>query len=68
VILGYDLGATGRIALMAKLAEGSGFSLPAAAQNALDMQMTNQLPALSQPTPPIATQCFMLSNMFDTNT
>ncbi|XP_067928872.1 RNA-binding protein 39-like isoform X2 [Watersipora subatra] len=64
---GYDLGATGRIALMAKLAEGTGFNLPAAAQNALDLQMSTQIPALNQSQPPIATQCFMLSNMFDPN-
>jgi len=65
---GYDLGATGRLALMAKLAEGTGFNIPTAAQNALDMQATTQAPAaLSQTAPPIATQCFMLSNMFDPN-
>jgi len=65
---GYDLGATGRLALMAKLAEGTGFNIPAAAQNALDMQTVNQVPpALQQTAPPIATQCFMLSNMFDPN-
>lgn len=52
---------------MAKLAEGTGFNLPAAAQNALDLQMSTQIPALNQSTPPIATQCFMLSNMFDPN-
>ena len=53
---------------MAKLAEGTGFNIPTAAQNALDMQATTQAPAaLSQTAPPIATQCFMLSNMFDPN-
>ena len=52
---------------MAKLAEGTGLNIPAAAQNALDMQMANQVPAAAQQTPAIATQCFMLSNMFDSN-
>lgn len=61
---GVDLGATGRLQLMAKLAEGTGFEIPQAAANALSF--TNQ----PQPdiAPPIATQCFMLSNMFDPNT
>lgn len=70
---GYDLGATGRIALMAKLAEGTGFELPRPAQNALDLQMASQIPTSIQTqqqaaVPSIATQCFMLSNMFDPNT
>lgn len=59
---GFDLGATGRLQLMAKLAEGTGFQLPTAAQNALQMQ---QQSAGVVGAPPIATQCFMLSNMFD---
>ena len=77
---GIDLGATGRLALMAKLAEGTGMKLPQAANQALNtaasvppappphqtnhilMQQQAQLAATN---PPIATQCFMLSNMFD---
>jgi len=66
IIEGVDLGATGRIALMAKLAEGTGFNLPPAAQSALDMQ-ANNMHNLNIQTPTIATQCFMLSNMFDPN-
>ncbi|CAG9854947.1 unnamed protein product [Phyllotreta striolata] len=64
---GIDLGATGRLQLMFKLAEGAGMQVPQAAANALSMA-TGQ-PVVPQvqthTTPPIATQCFMLSNMFD---
>nr|XP_023014101.1 RNA-binding protein 39 [Leptinotarsa decemlineata] len=64
---GIDLGATGRLKLMFKLAEGAGMQVPQAAANALSMA-TGQ-PVVPQiqthSTPPIATQCFMLSNMFD---
>lgn len=60
---------------MAKLAEGTGFEIPRPAQNALDLQMANQVPTTAQnqlqqqqqAVPAIATQCFMLSNMFDPN-
>ncbi|XP_052286317.1 RNA-binding protein 39-like isoform X2 [Dreissena polymorpha] len=76
---GIDLGATGRLALMAKLAEGTGFELPDYAKNSLQMQglgtqlipgmptpmVKPQVPAATASAPPIATQCFMLSNMFD---
>lgn len=95
---GIDLGATGRLQLMAKLAEGTGFQIPEYAAKSLAMNQMGQLPAVQQqqaaqaaaaaaaataqvagmmaapqpqvpaPTsnaPPIATQCFMLSNMFD---
>ncbi|XP_056630430.1 RNA-binding protein 39 [Diorhabda sublineata] len=64
---GIDLGATGRLQLMFKLAEGAGMQVPQAAANALSIA-TGQ-PVVPQvqthTTPPIATQCFMLSNMFD---
>ena len=46
---------------MAKLAEGTGLQLPPAAVNALHMPVQPMQPA----TPAIATQCFLLSNMFD---
>ncbi|XP_040567747.1 RNA-binding protein 39 [Lepeophtheirus salmonis] len=79
---GIDLGATGRLALMAKLAEGTGMKLPQAANQALqapvvhhptvpphvqqqNMQIQQQAAASALGAPPIATQCFMLSNMFD---
>merc|ERR1711981_1147203 len=84
---GIDLGATGRLALMAKLAQGTGMQLPQAANQALNSavmqaagnpasvrdanaaahnaqrQQTQQ--NIGAQAPPIATQCFMLSNMFD---
>ncbi len=75
---GVDLGASGRLHLMAKLAEGwndmlinfirlllflgTGMQLPADAQNVLAQ---NQQISENRGLPPIATQCFMLSNMFD---
>ena len=70
---GFDLGATGRLALMAKLAEGTGMKVPESARAALyGVQDTAaQRPVnvaakqQEQNLPPIATQCFMLSNMFD---
>lgn len=75
---GFDLGATGRLALMAKLAEGTGMKLPQQAREALnvkppnmDMPRSQQLVNVAAPMaqqqamPPIATECFMLSNMFD---
>ncbi|OWF44689.1 RNA-binding protein 39 [Mizuhopecten yessoensis] len=84
---GIDLGATGRLQLMAKLAEGTGFQIPDYAANALNAGSTGNSTSVSssmtavvgQPAPPntagttsstappIATQCFMLSNMFDPN-
>lgn len=76
---GFDLGATGRLALMAKLAEGTGMKVPESARNALYGVQEASAPKVNvagggvrQPAaaeqanlPPIATQCFMLSNMFD---
>lgn len=59
--LSIFIGATGRLQLMAKLAEGTGLQLPQAAANALNMPAQVQ----QQTAPPIATQCFLLSNMFD---
>lgn len=74
---GINLGPTGRLALMAKLSEGSGLQMPKHAMDAL--QAVHMQAAGSQharvPEPPnpqqlatvtaIGTQCFMLSNMFD---
>lgn len=64
---GIDLGATGRLQLMFKLAEGAGMQVPQAAANALSMATGQPIVPQVQSTaaPPIATQCFMLSNMFD---
>uniref|UniRef100_A0AAG5CWH5 RRM domain-containing protein n=1 Tax=Anopheles atroparvus TaxID=41427 RepID=A0AAG5CWH5_ANOAO len=66
---GIELGATGRLQLMFKLAEGAGLAVPRAAADAL--LATAPQPAPLQPvqhSPPIATQCFLLSNMFDPTT
>jgi RNA-binding protein 39 len=74
---GINLGATGRLALMAKLSEGSGLQMPKHAMDAL--QAAHMQAASSQhvriPEPPnpqqlatvtaVGTQCFMLSNMFN---
>uniref|UniRef100_A0A1A9Z413 RRM domain-containing protein n=1 Tax=Glossina pallidipes TaxID=7398 RepID=A0A1A9Z413_GLOPL len=66
---GIDLGATGRLQLMFKLAEGAGLAVPQAAANALLATAPQPAPIQTQTqTPPIATQCFMLSNMFDPRT
>merc|ERR1712111_6910 len=80
---GIDLGATGRLALMAKLAQGTGMKLPNAASAALTtvvpgantvaaaaaaaqhFSQQRQQQQLATTNPPIATQCFMLTNMFD---
>lgn len=51
---------------------GTGFEIPDYAKNSLQMQgvpgaaqVKPQVPATTTQAPPIATQCFMLSNMFD---
>jgi len=69
---GVNLGVTGRLQLMAKLAEGTDLKLPEAATSALQLQsqlqhsmMAPSAQAAIPVAPPIATQCFMLSNMFD---
>jgi len=85
---GINLGSHGRLALMAKLAEGTGIELPTAAAAALKMPqpsggLAGLVPAANGPhiinsnmalsstvstSQPIATQCFMLTNMFDPST
>ncbi|XP_064539113.1 RNA-binding protein 39 [Drosophila montana] len=66
---GIDLGATGRLQLMFKLAEGAGLAVPQAAANALLATAPQPAPLQQQQqTPSIATQCFILSNMFDPRT
>ena len=74
---GIDLGTTGRLQLMAKLAEGTGMEVPNAAKQALAMSQSIGLGLPMTPmslgtgsangssAPPIATTCFQLSNMFD---
>ncbi|XP_019747100.1 RNA-binding protein 39b [Hippocampus comes] len=74
---GIDLGTTGRLQLMARLAEGTGLKIPPAAQQALQMtgsasygnMATPATPAPSQalnlPSQPLATHCLQLSNLFN---
>lgn len=64
--VGFGMSATGRIQLMAKLAEGTGFQIPAAAANVLQSVPAGLAGQLQQAAsaPPISTQCFILSNMF----
>jgi RNA-binding protein 23/39 len=63
---GIDLGATGRLQLMFKLAENAGLEIPQVAANALLASAPQPTPQPVQETAPqIATQCFLLVNMFD---
>lgn len=62
---GIDLGATGRLQLMFKLAEGAGLAVPQAAANAILASLPQPPPPVVEETPQIATQCFLLVNMFD---
>ncbi|XP_077570594.1 RNA-binding protein 39b [Stigmatopora nigra] len=76
---GIDLGTTGRLQLMARLAEGTGLKIPPAAQQALQMTgtinygnpMATTVPtpppsqALNLPSQPLATHCLQLSNLFN---
>lgn len=73
--LGIDLGCTGRLALMAKLAEGTGLEIPKSALAQLHIGQGNpaygsagNISSTSAIAPPVCTQCFMLSNMFDPHT
>ena len=51
---------------MSYILSGTGFQIPDAAAHALSSQPPNIAPTpQATATPPIATQCFMLSNMFD---
>ncbi|XP_035517734.1 RNA-binding protein 39-like [Morone saxatilis] len=74
---GIDLGTTGRLQLMAHLAEGTGLQIPPAAQQALQMSgaiaigamaavsaLNMNSAALNISSQPLATHCFQLSNMF----
>ncbi|KAK0423583.1 hypothetical protein QR680_008223 [Steinernema hermaphroditum] len=57
-----SINASGRLQLMANLAKGSGMEIPESTQQALQQQ---QHQMEGQGVPAVATQCFMLSNMFD---
>uniref|UniRef100_A0A1I7Y8V6 RNA-binding protein 39 n=1 Tax=Steinernema glaseri TaxID=37863 RepID=A0A1I7Y8V6_9BILA len=54
-----SLNASGRLQLMANLAKGSGLEIPESTQQVLQQQQQ------VEGGPPMATQCFMLTNMFD---
>jgi hypothetical protein len=75
---GVPLGPSGKLALMAKLAEGTGLKVPQQTLDALQMTATTApvpVPAVNglingsvgttTTTAPLASQCFVLSNMFD---
>lgn len=74
------LGATGRLQLMAKLAEGSGLQLPSTAQAALQLNgalplgalnpaaLTALSPALNLASQTLASQCLTLSGLFSPQT
>jgi len=63
---GVDLGASGRLALMAKLAAGTGMKVPEVVnQTGIVQGAYPQQQMGNGVNPPIATQCFLLSNMFD---
>uniref|UniRef100_A0A3B3UBU0 RNA binding motif protein 39a n=1 Tax=Poecilia latipinna TaxID=48699 RepID=A0A3B3UBU0_9TELE len=79
---GVDLGTTGRLQLMARLAEGEATSslTPAVPPSPLSfspvcvpaamnppLTMNMSTPALNLPSQPLATHCFQLSNMFNPN-
>uniref|UniRef100_A0A672R333 RNA-binding protein 39-like n=1 Tax=Sinocyclocheilus grahami TaxID=75366 RepID=A0A672R333_SINGR len=73
---GIDLGTTGRLQLMARLAEGTGLQIPAAAKQALQMSgsvafgnLVNGVSlTMNLPNQPLATHCLQLSNMFSPQT
>lgn len=59
---GVNLGPSGKLALMAKLAEGTGLKVPQQTLDAINMSSST---LGANGTAPVATQCFLLSNMFD---
>jgi len=66
---GVNLGPSGKLALMAKLAEGTGIVIPKQTLDAIsasskvnEMMMEEKKPEVVEQQP---TQCFLLSNMFD---
>ncbi|XP_077325124.1 putative RNA-binding protein 23 [Lithobates pipiens] len=73
---GIDLGATGRLQLMAKLAEGTGLHIPIAALQlnggisltALNPALSALNPALNLGTQSFSSQCFPLSQLFNPQT
>jgi RNA-binding protein 23/39 len=72
---GVNLGASGKLALMAKLAEGTGMKVPQYTLDALNMSTVaaanisqtiyNNSQKSIAPMIPLSTQCLIVSNMFD---
>lgn len=64
---GLNLGASGKLALIAKLAEGSGIKLPQSALDALNVANSGALLGGGHGVNPanVPSQCFLLTNMFD---
>ena len=69
---GVNLGPSGKLALMAKLAEGTGLKMPQYALDSINMTNVTGTPSpaivangASAPAAPTTSQCFLLTNMFD---
>ncbi|OAF71112.1 CAPER alpha [Intoshia linei] len=67
---GIDLGATGKLQLMQKLAHGTGMIVPTSLPSHSTTSRTVQQPGMFAKAKTVAstTSCFMLSNMFDIRT
>jgi RNA-binding protein 39 len=59
---GVNLGPSGKLALMAKLAHGTDIKIPQQTMDAISASNKNEMAELDMVQP---TQCFILSNMFD---
>ena len=67
---GVNLGPSGKLALMAKLAEGTGLKMPQYALDSINMTNVTGTPSPAMngvvaPAAPTTSQCFLLTNMFD---
>ena len=67
---GVNLGPSGKLALMAKLAEGTGLKMPQYALDSINMTNVTGTPSpvpngIVAPATPTTSQCFLLTNMFD---
>lgn len=63
---GIDLGATGRLQLMCKLAEKTDLEIPQVTANALMASCAQPEPQqMEEISAPVASQCFLIANMFD---
>ncbi len=66
---GVNLGPSGKLALMAKLAEGTGLKMPQYALDSINMTNVTGTPSpaivANGAAAPTTSQCFLLTNMFD---